>query len=755
MFYGILGFAGGLIVIGILAFFILLFTKQKQKKQIAETMKKQLTLLAENLPFAIILHSSHPLTQNSADIFNRWAKQYFMPLENETQWQAIENQMSEDTARNFLRNRNQLYKEDRGFELQLPLAAQKFLVRGFHLPAPYHMHIIFFYPTENQSEKNIQMQNIQQLQDKADNIQKSFDDMVQFYNQLIDDIPYPLWFRNQAGKVQLSNKSAKALKILSYLDEPPTQKSFEDWNIREKHLTLYRGYLGTAQKQAHTPTPITETIQSANHSLLPALNNIKLAIALFDQNGRLQWFNNRLCQIWNLPAEALANKPSFQNFFYSLEEHNAFRILEPQQWLKRQLGYFKEFHGTENERLSMGDTVIEQNIVRADRQHLAWIFEDVSDNFSLQRQLRTSSDVRGRVLNSMTDALMLISSAGIIEYINPSLSEIWGIPIGFFEDRPRFSDFMKEITPHIISNDESLPKDEEGWRNLLLDRQGSHGEFELDTQNMWIYFESRNLPDGSQLIRFQNRSAEKHLSQERELRQTALQSAFERMQAFIQDVSVDIRQPTGNIQGLAEMLASQRFGELNIRQSEYANSIVSESKKLTSVMQDILDVASIDAGSFELNPQNVDIFSIIQSALELVESRIHRYQQKIKLDMPTSFTPIYADELRLKQILYNLLSLAADYSRSPGSLYFNAYQNIDENRQFFTINFSCQPNKRLHPMLNDENHYPIEVQGYIELTHRLIQMHQGELSFAYQGEQITINLALPLTIPNEPEYSQD
>lgn len=749
MLISILWFLGGGIIAGIFTFFALIYRQIKQQKQIAQTLQSQLERLAENLPFAVVMRMPSPSGDDSKDIFNGWVKQHFEPLENESQWQAIENQMNAESLRNFMRIRSQLYKENRGFEIQLPFNnGQKYLARGFYLNQPTAMHIIFFRALHDPTKDAQYAQNQLLLQNQLEQEQAKFDEMQRFYRQIFDDIPYPLWFRGQSGKIHLSNKASDALKVMAYLDEPPTDKIHDDWHISEKSIQKYKGYLGVAQRHIHPPQ-IAENLLIADPALhlIPALNNVNFAIALFDENQRLQWFNNRLCQMWKIPAEQLSTKPKFQNFFYALEEHENFRILEPQKWLNKQIGYFNAFPGTEIEKLAMGDRVIEQTVLRAGNQHLAWIFEDISDNTSLRRQIQTASGVRTRVLNSMNDGLILLSSAGIIEYVNPAFSEFWNIPLAFFENRPSLAGFIQEMLPLITITDNELPQDEEGWRNLLMDANGGQGEILLHQQNLSLYFESRRLPDGSQIIQFTDKTAEKKLTQEKEARNNALQVALGRMQAFIHDVSLDVRQPTGNIQGLSEMLASQRFGTLNARQNEYAATIVKESHKLTTAIQNILDVSSIDAGSLDLNIQPVNIFNMTRAVFEQIENRINRYQQKIQADIPVNLSPIQGDELRLKQILYSLISIAAEHSRSPGTINFSAHQDMDDNmngKQIFTINFACRPNKKLHPMLSDENKYPIEVLGQLELPHRLITLHSGQLQFTYTGADITITLSLPI-----------
>ncbi len=726
--------------------------RQKKKKQHKENQlnhRQQMQLLAENFPFGLIIRTLFN-DDSENTYFNSWTKKHFSPLENESQWQAIENQLSENSLSNFLRVRSQFYSDNRGFELQLSfVGGQRYLARGFHILRPYPTYIILLRPSENlnnnENQRDVNLNNqIAICENKLENALNQKQQMQKFYHSLLNELTYPVWIRRNNGDIEFSNKAAQIYKIASFLENPPTKINTDEWSLQETLFTSFGGYIGFATRHVKTQAPSRSFGDNAIQQLAPALQNINQAIALFDSQGYLQWFNNSLCQMWHLPAERLKEKPNFQNFYYMLEDKQVLKLLDPKKWLERQLGYFHHFHGTENERLEMGDLVIQQKVVRAGQDHLAWIFEDVSDNYSLQRQLRTSSDVRLRALNSINDALMLVSPSGLIEYINPALTELWQIPSGFFEDRPRFSSFLHEIIPYIVTHDENLPQDEEGWRNLLMDRQGAQGEIEWPDRGLWLYFESRHLPDGSQFIRWQNQTSYKALNQEKELRSRALQSALERMVAFIQDVSVEVRQPTSNIQGLSELLASQKFGALNDRQSEYAHNIVSESQKLTSVVQDILDVASIDAGHLQLEIQPVHVVSLIHSALQLIENRLNRKNQKIKADFPSHFSPMEADELRLRQILYSLLALASDFGRSPGEINFSSREDSQYQQLIFQMSFTCAPTKKLRPMVGSLEHFPLEAAGQLELTHRLIKLHQGQILFSYKGDNIEISLSLPM-----------
>ena len=88
-----------------------------------------------------------------------------------------------------------------------------------------------------------------------------------------------------------------------------------------------------------------------------------------------------------------------------------------------------------------------------------------------------------------------------------------------------------------------------------------------------------------------------------------------------------MRTPLNTVIGFADMLSQNLFGDLNSRQAEYAKGILNTSQTLVSLLEDVLDLASIEAGRLELNKDTFDIHVFLVSALKLVQERI---QQKKK-----------------------------------------------------------------------------------------------------------------------------
>ncbi len=134
---------------------------------------------------------------------------------------------------------------------------------------------------------------------------------------------------------------------------------------------------------------------------------------------------------------------------------------------------------------------------------------------------------------------------------------------------------------------------------------------------------------------------------------------------FVHHVSYELRSPLTNIIGFTELLGDETVGALNPRQREYADHIMRSSAALLVIINDILDLASIDAGSMELTRERVDVQTTIAAAVRGIGDRLAEADIALVLDVPADIGSFVADGKRIRQILFNLLSNAVGFS-APG-----------------------------------------------------------------------------------------
>ncbi|KTS37113.1 histidine kinase, partial [Methylobacterium indicum] len=131
---------------------------------------------------------------------------------------------------------------------------------------------------------------------------------------------------------------------------------------------------------------------------------------------------------------------------------------------------------------------------------------------------------------------------------------------------------------------------------------------------------------------------------------------------FVHHVSYELRSPLTNIIGFTELLGDETVGALNPRQREYADHIMRSSAALLVIINDILDLASIDAGSMELTRERVDVQTTIAAAVRGIGDRLAEADIALVLDVPADIGSFVADGKRIRQILFNLLSNAVGFS---------------------------------------------------------------------------------------------
>ena len=130
-------------------------------------------------------------------------------------------------------------------------------------------------------------------------------------------------------------------------------------------------------------------------------------------------------------------------------------------------------------------------------------------------------------------------------------------------------------------------------------------------------------------------------------------------------MSYELRTPLTNIIGFSELLSRPRAGHLNEKQREYLNDISASSKTLLSIIDDILDLATIEAGAVELNLGRVQVRHVLDAAILGIQERASRARLTLDIAVADDAVAFAADEARVRQIIYNLMSNAVGFSK-PG-----------------------------------------------------------------------------------------
>ncbi len=280
----------------------------------------------------------------------------------------------------------------------------------------------------------------------------------------------------------------------------------------------------------------------------------------------------------------------------------------------------------------------------------------------------------------------MFGSDGRLRLWNPTFGAIWNLSEEQLGDSPHINSIVDWIDGDEVADGT--------WRELAFAVTGLADNRELVAGRMEraggdvIDYSTVPLPDGGTLVTFVNVTDSVNVERALLEKNEALEQADQLKNAFIQHISYELRSPLTNIIGFAQLLCDPKFGALTPKQSEYTDYILSSSSALLAIINDILDLATIDAGIMELDLSDVDIAKTVIAAAEGLKDRLAESSITLRTHVPDDIGSLQADERRLRQVLFNLLSNALRYS-DEGGLIDVACERLTDAVEFRVSDHGC------------------------------------------------------------------
>ncbi len=203
---------------------------------------------------------------------------------------------------------------------------------------------------------------------------------------------------------------------------------------------------------------------------------------------------------------------------------------------------------------------------------------------------------------------------------------------------------------------------------------------------------------------------------------------------FLMNMSHALRTPLNAIIGFSEALQMKVFGELNPKQNEYILDIQNSGKEMLGLINDILDMAKLEAGAMRLLKTENDICLLINEAVNIVKSLANKKNISIKCNIPNSPVVIMVDVQKLNQILYNLLSNAVKFTNENGNIEIGMVE-LKDKIQIYVKDDGIGIDKKYHGKIfgkfeqvatSQSGKYASTGLG-LTITKELIDMHGGKI----------------------------
>src|SRR6185437_2589791 len=228
---------------------------------------------------------------------------------------------------------------------------------------------------------------------------------------------------------------------------------------------------------------------------------------------------------------------------------------------------------------------------------VTYLFDDVTESLDLARRYDRLINVQRETLDSLTEAVAVFGSNGRAQLFNPAFARMWKLSAEALSEQPHvetvetwckplFDDAASWLT---IRNAITRIDDRTSVRIKLERKDGTV----LDCTTM-------PLPDGATMVTFHDITDTENVERALRERNDALETADQMKVDFVHHVSYELRSPLTNIIGFAHLMNDSATGPLTEKQAEYINYITSSTDALLALTNNILDLATIDAGAMTL-----------------------------------------------------------------------------------------------------------------------------------------------------------
>jgi signal transduction histidine kinase len=507
---------------------------------------------------------------------------------------------------------------------------------------------------------------------------------------LLDALPLPVWLRDAGLGLAFANREGR--RIEGGLAEPTAglaakaraeakaaterrllvvdgQPRLAD--VTEAPLGPGAGTIGVAVDRSEAEAAEAE-LRGRVQERERVLEALATGIAVFGPDRRLAFFNSAYAATWRLEAGWLAGGPELGEILDRLREQRRLpEVADSRAFKAAQLALFQTQKGAERSLLHLPDGRALSQVVAADGLGgLVFAVDDVSQRLDLERSFKTLNAVQRATLDNLHEGVAVFGSDGRLRLFNPTFAKLWNLDAGDLAGEFHVAEFVERARALVAP---AADPDAHKRRVLakLMGRERSTGTLER-TDGRIVDYADVPLPDGAMLTSYLDVTDSAKVAAALRERAQALEEASRLKSQFIANVSFEVRTPLNSIIGFAEMLAGGHFGGLSPRQQEYAQGIVDSAHALKSVIGDTLDLASVEAGAVRLERDAIELHGMLASVFKLIQERARRKELHLEFDCPPDIGWLTADERRLKQVLFHLLSNAVAFTPNRGGVRLSA-----------------------------------------------------------------------------------
>jgi signal transduction histidine kinase len=594
---------------------------------------------------------------------------------------------------------------------------------------------------------------------------------------LIDALPAPVWARDIAGTLTFVNPAyaqavdakdpadalTRAVELLTrvsrdeasrarssnqpYKTRTPAIVAGSRRNLDVLDVPTRKGSAGIAIDATEAQT-IRGELRRLSDAHRRTLDQLATGVAIFTADQRLTFYNAAYRSLWDFDAGVLDQNPADSALLERLRA--ARKLPEEKDFREWKAALHEAYRTTEAKEhlwhLPDGRTL---RVVTTPNPQggVTYLFDDVTERLDMARRYDALIRVQGETLDNLAEAVAVFGSDGRLRLHNPAFAKMWRLEPKALGERPHIETVIAQCRP--LYQDEALWQRLRGTVTAIEDRDSVTGRLERRDGSV-VDLVTVPLPDGATLAAFLDVTDTINVERALRERNEALEAADALKIDFVHHVSYELRSPLTNIIGFAHFLGEPATGPLTAKQREYLGYLNASTSALLAIINDILDLATIDAGAMKLNLGAVDIRRTMDAAAEGIRDRLVKDNITLDIRAAANIGSFTADDRRIRQILFNLLANAVGFSPPSSSITLTAERLPDAI--VFTV---VDQGPGIPPEVQDRvfNWFESHSQGSrhrgpglgLSIVRSFVELHGGTVTLdSMVGQGTTVECRFPL-----------
>jgi len=402
------------------------------------------------------------------------------------------------------------------------------------------------------------------------------------------------------------------------------------------------------------------------------------------------------------------------------------------------------------------------------------IASDVTERKKIELEVKEGRDYLKRIMDAVADPIFVKNSEynwvlfndAFCKFMGRSADEIFGKTDYAFFPKNEADIFRKKDKEVFENGAESINEesftDAGGVTHVIVTKKSLYTDLKGEKLLVGIIRDVTELKRIEEELRkhsghleelVQDRTVELELSNQK-LKMTAedLKRASKAKSEFLANMSHELRTPLSSVIGFSEVLFDEKFGAMNERQKKYAQNIMSSGRHLLSLINDVLDLSKVEAGKMVLQASLFSVKGCLEEVLRVTDGLAFSKKINPVVEIPDDLGTIHADQRKIKQIVFNLMSNAIKFTPAGGKVGLRVRRDdagIEVVVWDTGIGIAQENLGRVFEAFTRlEDAYTQETEGTglgLTITQKIVELHGGTISVKSEG--IGKGTSVQFTIP--------